>query len=331
MFKVIYLFRNTKTFFSIENIFRQVAGILTSEKACSCESVTLPRPGFSPVSLLQNARYVRGLSADIYHITGDVHYITLLFPRERTILTIHDCGFLHQNKGIKRWILKKLLLDWPVRHSRLVTTVSQRTRLDIMELTGCPEEKIVVIPNPVNEKIYKGTASFNEKQPVLLFIGTTPNKNLPLLTEAIRGLSCILDIVGKIPAPVEEKLKEDNIVYRNSFNLTDEEIADKYAGSDIIVFPSLFEGFGMPIIEGQRAGRVVITSDLPPMNEVAGGAACLVDPHDPGSVRAGIERVIRDREYREELIGNGFKNAEKYSPQSIAGKYLECYQKISKT
>jgi glycosyltransferase involved in cell wall biosynthesis len=328
MFKVVYLFRNTKTFFSIENIFRQVSKVLSSEKFCVCESVTLPRGGFNPASLLSNGRYASRLSADIYHVTGDTNYITLFLPGKKTILTIHDLGFIHQSRGFKRWILKKLQIDWPVKRSRLITAVSQQTRRDMINLTGCPEEKIVVIPNPVNPKIYTREMPFNEMNPVLLFIGTTPNKNLPALIEAVRGLTCTLEIIGRLPDSWEEQLRANNIHYRNSFNLTDDEIADKYAGADIVVFPSLFEGFGMPIIEGQRAGRVVVTSDLPPMNEVAGGAACLVDPNQPDSIRAGIDKVIRDKAYREELIKKGFKNAEQYSPEHIAGRYLECYQKI---
>lgn len=328
MFKLIYLFRNTSTFFSIENIFRQVAGELTREQACQCESITLPSPGFNPGSLLKNARFVRKLPADIYHVTGDVHYIALFLPGKKTVLTIHDCVFMYQNRGFKKWVLRKLLLDWPVRHCRLITTVSDRTKKDILRLTGCPENKIVVIPNPVSEKIVAGPAPFNTGNPVLLFIGTTPNKNLALVIDAIRDIPCTLDIIGRIPAAEEEKLKANKITYRNSFNLSDAEIVQKYAGSDIVLFPSVFEGFGMPIIEGQRAGRAVLTSDLPPMNEVAGEAACLVDPYKAESIREGLLKIIRDTSYREQLVRKGLQNAQRFTPENIAALYLECYKKM---
>ena len=101
--------------------------------------------------------------------------------------------------------------------------------------------------------------------------------------------------------------------------------------ADIIIFPSLYEGFGLPILEGQKAGRAVLTSFLSPMKEVAGAGACLVDPYDSESIRAGIKKIIDDAGYRADIINRGFENIHQYEVQQIADQYLGLYSAIMKT
>jgi len=180
----------------------------------------------------------------------------------------------------------------------------------------------------VNEHIYYREKVFNASKPILLFIGSTANKNLDRIILAIAGISCTLEIVGRIPEEHLLLLKKYSIHYRQFTDLSESEMADRYADSDIIIFPSLYEGFGLPILEGQKAGRAVLTSNISPMKEVAGEGACLVDPYDPDSIRSGINKIMLDGSYRADIVKKGFENKNQYDVQKIADQYLKLYAAI---
>jgi glycosyltransferase involved in cell wall biosynthesis len=159
-------------------------------------------------------------------------------------------------------------------------------------------------------------------------VGTAQNKNLPRLIDAVAGLACTLVIIGPIPDQVLCQLREAGIDYENHVDLSGPELVRQYEESDLVAFTSVYEGFGLPIIEAQAVGRPVLTSNRPPMFEVAGEGACLVDPTDSKSIRAGIERIVCDAAFRHRLIENGFENIKRYQPQQIARHYLALYEKV---
>lgn len=273
----------------------------------------------------------RRVRADVNHVTGDVHYLVLGLPRNRTVLTIHDCGFMNQAGPIARRLLKWLWLDLPVRHCRLVTAVSEATKQDIIRYTGCAPDKIAVIPTVISNSFHRTEREFDEAFPRILHVGLAPNKNFARHVEAIAGLDCRLHIVGKLETEHVRVLEENRVRYTAEYNISGADMQRAYAASDLLLFASTLEGFGMPILEAQTVGRPVVTSNLSSMPWVAGDAAVLVDPYSVESIRQGVRQVIGDRALRERLIQKGFENVRRFDAEYVAQEYVRIYEAVAES
>jgi len=333
MYKLIYLFRRPGTlYFSIERLFRKISAQLAENyfSEFQVENKKLPFAS-KPFSILANISFMRKNQGDVNHITGDAHYAILGCGNKRlNILTIHDCVLLHQYPagGIKHKVLKKFWYDLPIKKADAVTVISENTKNEILGFVHCDPEKIRVIPNFVDPVFKPSTSAFNTHCPRLLFIGTTINKNLDRFIAAIQGLEVELEIVGNLTDEQKKALLDAGISYRQSSGLSENELMEKYRDCDIVVFPSTYEGFGLPVLEGQASGRVVLTSDCSPMREVAGGGACLVDPLNIASMHNGLVRIINDPAYRDELIKKGFDNIRHYQLDTITDQYVSLYREL---
>ena len=315
-------------YFSIENYFDAVRKEMETMdfevEVAVCSHISqglLPR--------LKNVLEARKRQKDINHITGDVHYLNLLFDTRKTILTIHDCIFLKHPNKLARAVLKLFWLTLPARKSAYITCVSEATKKELLGHITFPSEKVLVIPTVVNEKLFHfSDKSFNKESPSILFIGTTPNKNMELTAKALKGISCTLEIIGKLSEAQKVVLVENKISYRNEVAISNERMVEKYQECDFLLFPSTYEGFGMPILEAQLTGRVVVTSNCSSIPEVAGDSACLVNPFEIESIRNGVIRIIQDKNYRTELIEKGKENVKRYSTKQVAKQYAELYQNV---
>jgi glycosyltransferase involved in cell wall biosynthesis len=267
--------------------------------------------------------------SEVNHVTGDINYLGLFLSKKNTIQTILDCVHLESSSGLKYKVLKLFWLSIPARHSKYLTAISQSTKKEILKHVDCNPDKIRVIYVAISDKFKKKERAFNQNLPRILQVGAAHNKNIPRLVEALQGIPCILEIIGKKQEEYETMLKARNIKYEYKSGLSDEEMIKRYEDADIIALASTYEGFGMPILEGQVVGRPVITSNVFSMPEVAGDAACIVDPFDVQSIRQGILRIIEDPEYRNSLIQKGFENVKRFQAERIALEYLGLYKDVA--
>jgi glycosyltransferase involved in cell wall biosynthesis len=245
----------------------------------------------------------------------------LVLPTNRSILTIHDLVFLHTYKGVRRLFLKWIFLDLPVRKAKYITTISEKSKEEIIANTGCNPNKIKIIPNPVDIGIKFIERKFNEVKPVLLFLGTKDNKNLESSIAALYKLSVHLRIIGELTFKQKELLNKFSIEYSNAYSISQEDLHNEYQQCDVVFFPSTYEGFGLPVIEGFQAGRPVLTSNISPMKEVAAGAAMLINPTSIASIRNGLIKLINEPQLRETMINSGFEVVKDYAPSAIAKRY----------
>lgn len=281
------------------------------------------------VYVLLNFLFLIRFRQGLFHITGHDHYAALALPRQRTILTIHDLVFLRSYTGWKKVLLRWLLLDLPVKRCLYITTVSDQTKDEILSLVKCNPSKILVIPNPVRFTEIPPRQNVAFEHPVLLFIGTHPHKNLQHVIAAILGMKVHLRIIGRLQKAEKELLEKFDVNFSNKQNLTDEDMQHEYMKADMLIFPSLYEGFGLPIIEAFQHGLPVITSNIPPMSRVAGDAACLVDPGSIVSIRQAIFSLIKNPLQCDALRERGYIRVRDFQIEKISQLYKELYDSVA--
>lgn len=321
-----YYYRNMKTGFSIGVVFDTIVNEIGKNNQVI--RTFLPYPNATISSILKNGWFAKSEEKDNYinHITGDVHYLLWFLRRRKTIVTVHDIMYYYYLKGIKKKIWKLLYIT-PLKRAAHVTFISDFAYKQVSEVINLDMKKVHIIPNPVDSSFTYSPKEFNIKKPIILHIGTLERKNLERTIEALDGIDCHLRIIGELKEQTIDLLKRHHIEYSNGMNLTHEEIVTEYRNADIINFPSLFEGFGMPIIEGQATGRIVITSNLSPMKEVAGNGAILINPHSVEDIRNAYLSVIQNKSIREHLINEGLKNIENYKVGKVVQQYTDLYKK----
>jgi glycosyltransferase involved in cell wall biosynthesis len=313
---------------SIERVFETVRGALLGH--WDCKVVYCPTPHHSVLWLIKGFFLAWSEKGDVNHIVGDVHYVALGLPKSRCILTVHDLNRLDQLKGLRGTLYRLLYFSIPLRRCAVITAISETTRDRIAEEFPFTSNKTVVIEDPIPPGYEYRPKVFNSDYPWILQVGTAPHKNVGRLVQALRGLPCKLHIIGLLSNEMQRLLESSRVDFENSVNITDAETVEAYGRADLVVFVSLAEGFGMPIIEAQAVGRPVIVSNLSPMKEVAGLGALTVDPFDIEAIRTTIRTVIEDGQVRHRIIAAGLKNVKRFNAEVVARQYALLYQSIAK-
>lgn len=312
--------------FSIERVFEDVRAALPREIVV--EERVNEHLSKGVVARLKDAWAARVHSSAVNHITGDVHYITTFLPKKNNILTIHDTIMIERERGIKRFVLWIFWLWLPASRVSWITTISNESKERLLRFVSFAPERLVVIPNPVSPDFAPSPLPERAGPFRLLHIGTKPNKNLERLIPALAAQDVELTVIGSMTEAQKVLLSQYSVKHRALEGLDAEALRDEYARAEAVVFVSLDEGFGLPIIEAQASARPVISSDRAPMTEVAGSGALLVDPKNREQIGAAVAKLASDSSLRHELVAKGLENVERFSPHTIAKAYADLYRKV---
>jgi hypothetical protein len=168
--------------YSIEKIFNQVHASLKNEYEIKIYKQRFYSQGI--LNRILNCIYSSVNQGSINHITGDIHYISLLFQRKKTILTVHDCTLLDNNHGLKKFIYYIFWFKLPYYKSKYITTISGYTKDRLVEVAKFSPKRISIIPDPLSNDYIYSKKIFNVNCPIILHIGTTPNKNIAALLQS---------------------------------------------------------------------------------------------------------------------------------------------------
>lgn len=321
-----FMRRPRENVFSIERLYEDVRGAMPDD--CNVTVWTCGNFSSGVLPRLQDMWGARRHQGDVNHVTGDVHYLTLLLDPKRTVLTVHDLVTLGRLRGPARLVFWFLWYWLPVRRSRAIVAISESTRAALLASVRCDPAKIRVIHNSVSGEFLPAPRAFNAACPRVLQMGTKPNKNLDRVAEALAGLACRLVIIGPLSDDQVAMLRRHDIDHENHVGLSRAALVAQYEAADMLLFVSTYEGFGLPIVEAQAVGRPVVTSNIFSMPEVAGGGACLVNPFDVADIRASVQRIVHDAGYREGLVASGFENASRFSVAHVAEQYAALYREV---
>jgi glycosyltransferase involved in cell wall biosynthesis len=309
---------------SIEHVFDVVAPRLAGR--FDVRRIASPFDNRGLVPRVRSILWARANQADVNHVLGDTNFFDLGLEPKRTVLTVHDCEFLERAGALKSFVYEWAWLKLPVRRAAIVTVPSAATRDELAKYVDA--SNVRVVPNPVDPIFTPSDRPFNEARPVILQVGARSNKNLERVAHALAGIPSTLVVVGLMTDEQRKLIASLGIDLVETGPLPTHEIAKRYRECDLVMFASTKEGFGLPIVEGQASGRPVVTSRIPPMSEVAGDAACLVDPFDVASIRDGVTRVIGNAMYRRELVDLGVRNVERFRPDAVADAYASMYNEL---
>ena len=271
-------------------------------------------------------------------------------PNLKTVVTIHDLGaeFLAEYHQFPQ----KLYLSWSTKyvaeHATRIISISKFTKKCLTRAMNVPSKRISMVHEAVNRKVFypRGSgeiesvrAKYGLNKKYLLYVGTIqPRKNLPRLIEAfaksrLKNTELVLAgsqgwLVGEINKTPEKFSVSDRVRFLGYVD--NDDLAALYSGAAGLAFPSLYEGFGLPILEAFACDCPVLTSNIGAMSEVAEDAAFLVDPTNAGDIASGLKKLVRNERLGQDLVKKGRERLKNFSWEKAATETIRVFEKTLK-
>jgi glycosyltransferase involved in cell wall biosynthesis len=283
---------------------------------------------------------------DIFHFLYNAP--ALLFPWP-VVLTIHDMSYNHIPAmiSLKNYLSINVQLQLTAKRCRRIITVSENSKKDIIFGLGIPSEKIDVIYEGVDPKFHR-VEDTNLRKTVrrrymlpgrfILYVGTyLPHKNLDVLLGAFHRLKCSHNIVHDLVLAGKQGRNFNSIfdrIHRLGLEgsvkcigyVDDEDLACLYSLADVFVYPSLYEGFGLPLLESMACGTPVISSNSSCLPEIGGDACRYFNANETDACAKALCEVLENANEQTALVQKGYKNLQRFSWHRAAQKTLECYK-----
>jgi glycosyltransferase involved in cell wall biosynthesis len=322
------------------------------------KGVPLLEPDTTLKGYLECRNAIKRLGCDVVHIP---HLFSV--PRNlpcRYVMTVHDV-FEHMYRAHDRSSLRRSLhfhlTSYVLRAAGKILAVSQFTKNEIEKLFGIPGQHIQVVYNAIDERFLHGHASEADRQllaerylvtyPFLLYAGRiSPHKNLVRIIEAFSALKAELEKESQYPdlklIIIGDELSKNPDLRRTVIRsgvqnevrfmgfVPIEMLRVFYDAAKIFVFPSLYEGFGLPPLEAMAHGTPVVTSNASSLPEVVGKAAVLVNPENVFEIMRALHRVLLDQAVRERLRERGYEQVKKFSWEASAQRVLDVYREVAR-
>ena len=263
-----------------------------------------------------------------------------------SVVAIHDLSFT--DPASSAWIRPaerarmNATIRWSARHAGRILALSEHTAVDLCTKWGVARERILVAPPAVDDELLARLraprAADRQNVATVLAVGNVlPRKNLVVAAQAVailnaRGVPARLRVVGSVPNDRADLLAELMAAAGGRVEVTGyatpDQLVSAYHQADVLVFPSLYEGYGLPVIEAMAAGVPVIASDATALPEAVDGAGVLVSPRDPGSWADALERVLTDQQHSATLRQLGHERVARLSWRETGRQALEALRQV---
>jgi glycosyltransferase involved in cell wall biosynthesis len=279
-------------------------------------------------------------------------FIPPAFGARRMVITVHDLSFVHFSQCLAPQALRHYAgqIEWAISRADHILADSNQTREDLIQLLSAPPDKVTTVHLAADERFRPLSTPADQMSALrryglspgyVLFVGTLePRKNIPTLLAAYRrlldrnGTRVPLVLVGRRGWSVDdifetvETLQLGRQVRVIDDGVGQESLVELYNGAGVLVLPSFYEGFGLPVLEAMACGTPVVAAHRGSLPEIVGDAGLLINPEDADGLASAIERVLADEGLRSDLIERGYAHASKFTWAETARQTLRVYRRV---